>query len=146
MKGKEEVHKVGLGIESEDGALLTELEEVKIRWKNYFRGLFEDEVSGVDMRRLSVETIGSVADKIKEDEIRREIWKLRHGKASGVCGIQGEVLKAGGEIIGRGYMRSAIWYGGQVWPQWTGGVPSLYLYIRKAAGKGAKTTGESAPG
>ena len=41
----------------------------------------------------------SVVDKIAEDEIKREIWKLRHGKASGVCSIQDEVLKAGGEII-----------------------------------------------
>ena len=54
MKGKDEVHKIGLGIKSEGGALLTELEEVKIRWKNYLRGLFEGEVSGVDMRRVSV--------------------------------------------------------------------------------------------
>ena len=34
-------------------------------------------MSGVDMRRVSVETTGSVAGKIEEDEIRREIWKLR---------------------------------------------------------------------
>ena len=51
---------------------------------------------GADMRNRSVEEDGYVVHEIIEDEIRREICKLRSGKTSGVCGIQGEALKAGG--------------------------------------------------
>ena len=39
-----------------------------------------------------------MSDEVTEDEVRRSIWKLKSGKASGVCGIQGEMLKAGGEV------------------------------------------------
>ena len=41
----------------------------------------------------------SIVGEITEEKIRREVWKLRSGKASGMCGIQGEVLKAGGEVV-----------------------------------------------
>ena len=51
------------------------------------------------MRNRSVEGDGYVVHEIVEDEIRREICKLRSGKTSGVCGIQGEALKAGGEVM-----------------------------------------------
>ena len=43
-----------------------------------------DSVEG-EIRRSTVE-------EITEEEIRRDVWKLRSG-------IQGEVLKAGGEVI-----------------------------------------------
>ena len=66
----------------------------------------------VDTRSGSTERDGNMADEIIEDEIKRAIWKLRSDKASGVCGIQVELLKAGGEIIVSGYRRFAIWYGG----------------------------------
>ena len=39
-----------------------------------------------------------MSDEITEDEVRRSIWKLKSGKASGVCGIQGELLKTGSEV------------------------------------------------
>ena len=84
-----------------------------------------------------METIGSVADKIEEDEIRREIWKLRHGKASGVCGIQGEVLKAGGEIIVKWLHEicNMVWRTGVAPMDWRSVLVVPILYIRKAAGK-----------
>ena len=40
VKGKEAMHKWSLGIENEEGTLLTEQREVRNRWKDYFRGLF----------------------------------------------------------------------------------------------------------
>ena len=39
INGKEEGHRLKLGVESKDGILLTENEEVKNRWKEYFREL-----------------------------------------------------------------------------------------------------------
>ena len=93
------MQKCGLGIESEDGTLLTEQREVRNRWKDYFMGLVEGEVRGADMRSDSVGRDRSVVEEITEEEIRRTVWKLRSGKASGVCGILWEVLKAGGEAV-----------------------------------------------
>ena len=95
VKGKEEVQKCGLGVKSENGTLLTEQREVRNRWKEYFRGLLDGEVSEADVSSCSEERDGCMAEEITEEKIRREIWKLTGGKASGVCNIQGKVLKAG---------------------------------------------------
>lgn len=38
-----------------------------------------------------------VEEEITKEEIRRAITRLKRGKASRACGIQGGVLKAGGE-------------------------------------------------
>ena len=40
-------------------------------------------------------------DRIMMEETRRAIGKLKRGKAGGVCGVQGEMLKAGGEVTVR---------------------------------------------
>ena len=76
VKVKKAMHKWNLGIESEDGTLLTEQREVRNRWKDYFRGLLDREVRDVDTRRGWAERDRSMADEITEDEIRRAIWKL----------------------------------------------------------------------
>ena len=38
-----------------------------------------------------------LVDEITEEEIRGAIARLKRGKAAGVCGIQGEMVKAGGD-------------------------------------------------
>ena len=43
MEKEEEGHRLKLGVESKDGILLTENEEVKNRWKEYFRELLNGE-------------------------------------------------------------------------------------------------------
>ena len=88
-----------LGVESKDGILLTENEEVKNRWKEYFRELFNGEEREIGTRREYEESEEEMPDDIREDEVRRSIWKLKSGKSSGVCGIQGELLKAGGYTV-----------------------------------------------
>ena len=57
VNGKEEGHRLKLGVESKDGILLTENEEVNNRWKEYFRELFNGEereigIQGGKMRRV----------------------------------------------------------------------------------------------
>ena len=86
-----------LGIESKHGTLLIENDEVKIRWKEYFRELFDGEEREIGTSRETEES-EEVSDEITEDEVRRSIWKLKSGKASGACGIQGELLKACGVV------------------------------------------------
>ena len=51
INGKEEGHRLKLGVESKDGILLTENEEVKNRWKEYFRELFNGEERKIGTRR-----------------------------------------------------------------------------------------------
>ena len=84
-----------LGVESKDGTLLTENDEVKNRWKEYFRELFDCEEREIDTRTEAEEREEKVSDEITEDEVRRAIRKIKSGKASGVCGIQGELLAEG---------------------------------------------------
>ena len=141
INGKEEGHRLKLGVESKDGILLTENEEVKNGWKEYFRELFNGEEREIGTRREGEESEEEMPDDITEDEVRRSIWKLKSGKSSGVCGIQGELLKAGGEVTVSGYKKFIVLYGRQVWSQETGEELSLYLYIRKEARNCVKTTG-----
>ena len=51
------------------------------------------------MRRESVgrdrSTVGEIT-RGRREEVRREVWKLRSGKAGGMCDIQGE---AGEEVV-----------------------------------------------
>ena len=51
------------------------------------------EESGLSTKLEVKEREEAVSNEITEDEVRREIWKLRSCKDSGVCGIQGELLK-----------------------------------------------------
>ena len=84
INGKEEGHRLKLGDESKDGTLLTENDEVKNRWKEYFRELFDCEEREIDTRTEAEEREEKVSDEITEDEVRRAIWKIKSGKASGV--------------------------------------------------------------
>ena len=38
-------------------------------------------------------------EEIRKEEIRNGVGKLKKGKAEGICGISGELLNAGGEIV-----------------------------------------------
>ena len=71
----------------------------------------------MDTRTGWTERDENMADEITEDEIRRAIWKLRSG---GVCGIQGELLKAGGEIIVKWLQKSCnlVWRTGLAPVDW----------------------------
>ena len=143
-KWEEEGHRLKLGVESKDGILLTENEEVKNRWKEYFRELFNGEEREIGTRREDEESEEEMPDDITEDEVRRSIWKVKSGKSSGVCGIQGELLKAGGEVTVKRLQEiySMVWQTGVVPRDWRRLL--LYQYIRKEARNCVKTTGGSA--
>ena len=63
-----------LGVESKDGILLTENEEVKNRWKEYFRELFNGEERKISTRREDEESEEEMPHEITEDDVRRSIW------------------------------------------------------------------------
>ena len=51
-----------LGVESKDGILLTENKEVKNRWKEYLRELFNGEEREIGTRREAEESEAEMSD------------------------------------------------------------------------------------
>ena len=101
VKEKESTSRLKAGIEGKDGKLLTDTVEVKKRWMEHFSELLEGDGGEVDMVLEEREFEEGLSEEITEEEIRRAIARLKRGKAAGVCGIQGEMLKAGGDTVVR---------------------------------------------
>ena len=101
VKEKETTSRLRAGIEGKDGKLLTDIVEVKERWREHFSELLEGDGRGIGMALEEREIEEGLVDEITEDEIRGAIARLKRGKAAGVCGIQGEMVKAGGDTVVR---------------------------------------------
>ncbi|KAK3525998.1 hypothetical protein QTP70_011806 [Hemibagrus guttatus] len=79
-----------------DGRVLTSEESVQRRWKEYFEELMNEE----NEREKRVEGVNSVeqkVDKIRKDEVRKALKRMKSGKAVGPDDILG-----GLEVSGRG--------------------------------------------
>ena len=96
---------VSIGIESKDGTVLMEKNEVKDRWREYFSELLGGEETVSSMVEEDQEGVMEgvsnrmLEEEIAEEEIRKSVGKLKKGKAGGVCEISGELLKAGREVV-----------------------------------------------
>ncbi|KAK3536559.1 hypothetical protein QTP86_013749 [Hemibagrus guttatus] len=83
-------------IKDRDGRVLTNEESVKRRWKEYFEELMNEE----NEREKRVEGVNSVeqkVDKIRKDEVRKALKRMKSGKAVGPDDIPVEVWKCLGE-------------------------------------------------
>ncbi|KAK3523750.1 hypothetical protein QTP70_009238 [Hemibagrus guttatus] len=83
-------------IKDRDGRLLTSEESVQRRWKEYFEELMNEE----NEREKRVEGVNSVeqkVDKIRKDEVRKDLKRMKSGKAVGPDDIPVEVWKCLGE-------------------------------------------------
>ncbi|KAK3556476.1 hypothetical protein QTP70_008327 [Hemibagrus guttatus] len=83
-------------IKDRDGRVLTSEESVQRRWKEYFEELMNEE----NEREKRVEGVSSVeqkVDKIKKDEVRKALKRMKSGKAVGPDDILVEVWKCLGE-------------------------------------------------
>ncbi|KAK3536052.1 hypothetical protein QTP70_026012 [Hemibagrus guttatus] len=83
-------------IKDRDGRVLTSEESVQRRWKEYFEELLNEE----NEREKRVEGVNSVeqkVDKIRKDEIRKALKRMKSGKAVGPDDIPVEVWKCLGE-------------------------------------------------
>ncbi|KAK3510097.1 hypothetical protein QTP70_026828 [Hemibagrus guttatus] len=83
-------------IKDRDGRVLTSEESVQRRWKEYFDELMNEE----NEREKRVEGVNSVeqkVDKIRKDEIRKALKRMKSGKAVGPDDIPVEVWKCLGE-------------------------------------------------
>ncbi|KAK3572951.1 hypothetical protein QTP86_010654 [Hemibagrus guttatus] len=83
-------------IKDRDGRVLTSKESVQRRWKEYFEELMNEE----NEREKRVEGVNSVeqkVDKIRKDEVRKALKRMKSGKAVGPDDIPVEVWKCLGE-------------------------------------------------
>ncbi|KAK3524731.1 hypothetical protein QTP86_001890 [Hemibagrus guttatus] len=83
-------------IKDRDGRVLTSEESIQRRWKEYFEELMNEE----NEREKRVEGVNSVeqkVDKIRKDEVRRALKRMKSGKAVGPDDIPVEVWKCLGE-------------------------------------------------
>ncbi|KAK3546717.1 hypothetical protein QTP70_033372, partial [Hemibagrus guttatus] len=83
-------------IKDRDGNVLTSEESVQRRWKEYFEELMNEE----NEREKRVEGVNSVeqkVDKIRKDEVRKALKRMKSGKAVGPDNIMVEVWKCLGE-------------------------------------------------
>ncbi|KAK3567014.1 hypothetical protein QTP86_008947 [Hemibagrus guttatus] len=83
-------------IKDRDGMVLTSEESVQRRWKEYFEELMNEE----NEREKRVEGVNSVeqkVDKIRKDEVRKALKRMKSGKAVGPDDIPVEVWKCLGE-------------------------------------------------
>ncbi|KAK3547834.1 hypothetical protein QTP86_031973, partial [Hemibagrus guttatus] len=83
-------------IKDRDGRVLTSEESVQMRWKEYFEELMNEE----NEREKRVEGVNSVeqkVDKIRKDEVRKALKRMKSGKAVGPDNIPVEVWKCLGE-------------------------------------------------
>ncbi|KAK3568622.1 hypothetical protein QTP86_010800 [Hemibagrus guttatus] len=83
-------------ITDRDGRVLTSEESVQRRWKEYFEELMNEE----NEREKRVEGVNSVeqkVDKIRKDEVRKALKRMKSGKAVGPDDIPVEVWKCLGE-------------------------------------------------
>ncbi|KAK3522612.1 hypothetical protein QTP86_027198 [Hemibagrus guttatus] len=83
-------------IKDRDGRVLTSEESVQRRWKEYFEEMMNEE----NEREKRVEGVNSVeqkVDKIRKDEVRKALKRMKNGKAVGPDDIPVEVWKCLGE-------------------------------------------------
>ncbi|MCI4382158.1 hypothetical protein PGIGA_G00260570 [Pangasianodon gigas] len=83
-------------IKDRDGRVLKSEESVQRRWKEYFEELMNEE----NEREKRVEGVTSVeqkVDKIRKDEVRKALKRMKNGKAVGPDDIPVEVWKCLGE-------------------------------------------------
>lgn len=84
-------------IKDRDGRVLTSVESVQRRWKEYFEGLMKEE----NEREKRVEGVNSVeqkVDNIRKDEVRKALKRMISGKAIGLENNPVEAYKCLGEV------------------------------------------------
>ena len=88
--------RVDVEIESKDGSMLSQTNEVKCRWREHFSELLggeqvEEGIMGDELSREKIEgRSGMLHEEITEEEIRRGVGKLKKGKAERVYVVSQE--------------------------------------------------------
>ena len=95
--GKEETRT----IKDDKGELLIDKEDIDERWRQYFEDLLnvagQDEELDDEDDEDEEET--AEVDHITEEEVMKELKKMKNGKSPGLDGLTAELLKEGGEVL-----------------------------------------------
>ncbi|KAK3532252.1 hypothetical protein QTP86_011841 [Hemibagrus guttatus] len=83
-------------IKDRDGRVLTSEESVHRRWKEYFEELMNEE-NEREKRAEGVNSVEQKVDKIRKDEVRKALKRMKSGKAVGPDDIPVEVWECLGE-------------------------------------------------
>ncbi|KAK3558100.1 hypothetical protein QTP86_009459 [Hemibagrus guttatus] len=83
-------------IKDRDGRVLTSEESVQRRWKEYFEELMNEE-NEKEKRVEGVNSVEQEVDKIRKDEVKKALKRMKTGKAVGPDDIPVEVWKCLGE-------------------------------------------------
>ncbi|KAK3554949.1 hypothetical protein QTP86_001870 [Hemibagrus guttatus] len=83
-------------IKDRDGRVLTSEESVQRRWKEYFEELMNEE-NEREKRGQGMNSVEQKVDKIRKDEVRKALKRMKSGKAVGPDDIPVEVWKCLGE-------------------------------------------------
>ena len=93
-------------IRTADGCLVSDADGQMARWTEYFEQLFTLNPPSGQFRTAGLQTLD--ADPPIDEttpsigDVKEAVAKLRGGKATGVCNISAELLKARGEVMIRG--------------------------------------------
>ena len=149
VKGNQDVGRIC----DNNGQLLCDEKEVRTRWRDYFASLLESDQSNTQVPGQMVEQRRDqgvnqldvdCAEKINVEEVRECIRRLKNRKTPGICGITGEMLKAGGDAVVQWLHRifCVAWGSGTVPADWRKAKSSLYT--RRQVEHSVRTIGELA--
>ena len=115
-RGSEEVQKIC----DDNGQVIEDEEGVMERWKDYFAGLLQGAQKEEEGNKDARSGPTHEEDSIDIEEVIGAIVKLKSGKAPGICGIDAEMLKAGGMVVAEWLHRviKLAWTKGEVVEDW----------------------------
>ena len=114
---------------SSSGQLLCEKKAKFALWKKYYSDLLSKPIT--EPPKDLIETASSTfintaidCEEPSQPEVSRTIAKLRNGKAPGICGIPGELLKHGGPTVASWLTQvfKGIWASGHIPHNWRKGI------------------------
>ena len=127
------------GIADKEGRMLVNMRDVCERWRDHFSEMYGS--LGLSRQQLKHATPNKSSIKdISKEEVERAIKRLKNGKAAGVDGVTGEMLKYGGPAVLQAmtHLCNECWRSGFVPKDWTRAV-IVPLYKGKGAQKECKS-------
>ena len=95
-------------------------EEALSRWREHFNNLLNGNAGSVEEIRIERREVQGEEGEIGVEEVRRAVRKMKSGKAGGVCGIQEEMVKAGGYTMVQWLKEvlNVVWRSGKTPHEW----------------------------
>ena len=129
-------------IQGLDGELRSR-EEALSRWREHFDNLLNGKAGSGEEIRMEGREVQGEDEQIGVEEVRRAVRKMKRGKAGGACGIQVEMVKAGGYTLVQWLKEvlNVVWRSGKPPQEWTRGGYD-HTYIRRGVRESVVNTEE----